>query len=59
MINESKKIIEWIKTAKPLDKTAGYEIFSEFAKYIEKIEGHFSTIQGLPVHKVYDIIKNI
>lgn len=56
---EDKEIREWIKNGKPFDKTAGYEIYSEFAKHIEKIEGHFSTIQGLPVHKVYDIIKEI
>ena len=32
-------------------------IQDEFAVFVEKIEGNYTTAVGLPVHKVYDIIK--
>ena len=52
-----EEIEKWIDTGKAMDKAGGYAIQDEFGVFIEKIEGNYSTIVGLPIHKVYEIIK--
>ena len=52
-----KEIENWISTGKAMDKAGGYAIQEEFGVFVEKIEGNYSTAVGLPIHKVYDIIK--
>ena len=54
-----EEILEWVKKGKPLDKAGAYAVQSEFGVYIEKIEGNYFTVVGLPIHKLYDIIKKI
>lgn len=51
------EIKNWIKTGEALDKAGAYAIQGEFTKYIEKINGNYNTVVGLPIHKVYDILK--
>lgn len=52
-----EEIEKWIDTGKALDKAGAYGIQDEFGVFVEKIEGNYSTVVGLPIHKVYDIIK--
>lgn len=52
------EIDKWIDTGKAMDKAAAYAIQEEFAVFVEKIEGNYTSVVGLPTHKVYDIIKN-
>ena len=52
------EIDKWINTGKAMDKAGAYAIQEEFSVFIEKIEGNYSTVVGLPTHKVYDIIKD-
>ena len=52
-----KEIEEWIDTGKAYDKAGAYAIQLEFAKYIEKIDGSYSSMVGLPINKVYNILK--
>lgn len=54
---EDKEIQKWIDTGNAMDKAGAYGIQSEFSVFIEKIDGNYTTVVGLPVHKVYDIIK--
>lgn len=51
------EIQEWIATGKALDKAGSYAIQEEFAKFIDKIDGNYSSVVGLPIDKVYDILK--
>ena len=51
------EIEEWIATGKALDKAGGYAIQEEFAKFIDKMDGNYCSIVGLPIDKVYEIIK--
>ena len=51
------EIEKWIDSGKAMDKAAGYAIQDEFAVFVEKIEGNYSTAVGLSIHKVYDILK--
>lgn len=53
-----QEIIDWINTGKALDKAGAYAVQGEFTVFIEKINGNYSTVMGLPIHKVYDILKN-
>ena len=52
-----EEIKEWIDTGTAMDKAGAYAIQEEFAKFIEKIEGNYNTVMGLPVPKVYQILK--
>lgn len=53
-----KEIEKWIDTGHAIDKTGAYSIQDEFCVHIEKIEGNYMTGIGLPIHKLYDIIKD-
>lgn len=52
-----REIQDWIESGKAMDKAGAYAVQEEFAKYIEKIEGSYATVVGLPIHKVYQVIK--
>lgn len=54
-----KEILKWIEEGNPYDKAGGYAIQSKFGVFVDKIEGNYFTVVGLPIHKLYDAIKNI
>lgn len=54
---KENEIINWINTGKAYDKAGAYAIQSEFGIFINKIEGNYNSIVGLPIHKVYQILK--
>jgi len=53
-----EEIEKWIATGKAIDKAGAYGIQNEFGVFVDKIEGNYTTVVGLPIHKVYEIIKN-
>lgn len=55
MIDE--EIENWIQTGEALDKAGAYAIQSKFCVFVEKITGNYTTVVGLPMHKLYDAIK--
>ncbi|MEG2493565.1 MAG: Maf family protein, partial [Rikenellaceae bacterium] len=54
------EILYYIDTFKPYDKAGGYAI-QEWIGFIgiEKIEGSYNNIVGLPTDKLYTLLKNI
>ncbi|MCI8309016.1 MAG: septum formation protein Maf [Clostridia bacterium] len=54
---ENSEIINYIDSYDVSDKAGAYAIQSKFAVYIEKINGDYSTIVGLPINRLYDIFK--
>ena len=53
------EIIEYIKTKEPLDKAGAYGIQAYGSKFIEKVNGDYFTIVGLPIAKLYRKIKEL
>lgn len=51
------EIEKWIDSGKAMDKAGAYGIQSEFGVFVEKIDGNYFTVVGLPIHKLYDILK--
>lgn len=51
-----EEIEKWINTGKAMDKAGAYGIQNEFCVFVEKIEGDYNSVVGLPVSKLYDII---
>lgn len=56
---DDSEINDWIENNNPYDKAGGYAIQEGFAKYIEKIEGDFYSVVGIPLNKLYNILKEI
>jgi len=51
------EIWSYIKTSQPMDKAGSYGIQGIGGLFIERIEGDFFAIEGLPVNKVYNALK--
>lgn len=54
-----EEIEEYILTSEPYDKAGGYAIQGIFGKYIEKIEGDYYNVVGLPINKVIEKLKTL
>jgi septum formation protein len=55
---EETEINYYIEHYKPFDKAGGYGVQEWIGMVgIERIEGSFYTIMGLPVHRVYQLLK--
>ena len=52
-----EEIKHWIKIGNPYNKAGGYALQSPFCVFLDKVDGNFNTVQGLPTHKLYDILK--
>jgi septum formation protein len=49
----------YIDTYSPLDKAGSYGIQDWLGwTKVSRIEGSFANVMGLPVHRVYDVLKN-
>ena len=52
-----EEIREYILSGEPFDKAGAYGIQGIFARYVEKIEGDYNNVVGLPVAAVYQKLK--
>ena len=53
-----KEIDEYIKTGNPLNFAGSYAIQAVGDKFVEKIEGDYNSIMGLPVFRVVEVLKD-
>ena len=54
-----KEIDEYISTREPMDKAGAYAIQGRAALFIEKIQGDYFNIVGLPIRLVYELIRTL
>lgn len=53
-----EEIRSYIATGEPMDKAGAYGIQGKFAAYIDRIEGDYYNVVGLPVSYLYHQLKN-
>ena len=51
------EINDWINNHDVLTRAGAYAIQDGFGKYIESINGDYFSIVGLPLHKLYNLLK--
>lgn len=54
-----EEIYKYIETNEPMDKAGSYAIQGIASRYIKSINGDYYAIMGLPVSKLYHILKDI
>ncbi len=54
-----QEIQEYLSSDEPYDKAGAYAIQGLASRYIKEIRGDFYAIMGLPVHIIYEELKNI
>lgn len=52
-----EEIIEYVDSDEPFDKAGAYGIQTSFSVFVEKIEGDYPSILGLPINRIYDILR--
>ena len=52
-----EEIEDYISTNEPYDKAGAYGIQGLFGKYVEKIDGDYNNVVGLPVSKILNMLK--
>lgn len=55
----SEEIDEYVAGGEPLDKAGAYGIQGEASKFVQRIDGCYFNVMGLPLARVYGFIRSI
>ena len=55
---DEREIKNYVSTSEPLDKAGGYNIHGYGALFVESVQGDHFAIMGLPISKVYQLLKS-
>jgi septum formation protein len=56
----SEEDVAWyVSTGEPLDKAGGYAIQGLASRFIDRIEGSYPNVVGLPVARVYVLLREL
>ncbi len=53
------EIRSYVKTGEPMDKAGAYGIQGVGGMFVERIEGSYFTVVGLPLHMLYRMLRDI
>lgn len=53
------EILEYAKSGEPMDKAGGYAIQGLASNFVDRIEGCYFNVMGLPVSRVYRRLKEL
>ena len=56
---EEDEIEDYLETGEAFDKAGAYGIQGAFAAYVDKVEGDYHTVVGLPVSAVYQALREL
>ena len=54
-----QEIREYANTDEPMDKAGAYGIQGSFGKFIDRIEGDYYNVVGLPLARVYEKVREL
>jgi len=53
------EIAAYVATGEPMDKAGAYAIQGLASKFVERVEGCYFNVVGLPIARVYRLLKNL
>jgi septum formation protein len=54
-----EEIREYIATSEPFDKAGAYGIQGYAARYINRVEGDYYSVMGMPIQKLYNFLRDL
>jgi septum formation protein len=54
---DEARIVAYVQTGEPFDKAGGYAIQGRAGAFVERLEGSYTGVMGLPLHETANLLK--